>query len=119
MKKLILLCALALLFGGCCNVRISHKGHLDLVTIENSCWTLCKSVPLVSGNPDHPNSWRQSWLHDSATLQDNIKILDRTMTKGGYKDYANLVSFRSEEEILFFLVVRTTFHTSAELINHE
>lgn len=118
-SSLALLVALALLLAGCCNVHVSHKGHVDLVTIENSCWSLLDCVPLVSGNPDHPNSWKQSWFRNTATLQDNVKIVDRTLTQGGYRDYANLVSFRSEEEILFFLVVRTTFHTSAELINHE
>lgn len=119
MKKFFLLLSLGLFFGGCCNVSVSHKGHYDLLLIDNSCWKLLNCVPLISGNPDYPNSWHQSWLTNTATLQDNMKILDRSMTQGGYRDYANLVSFRSEEKILFFLVVRTTYHTSAELINHE
>ncbi|MCQ2367784.1 MAG: hypothetical protein MJ109_02090 [Kiritimatiellae bacterium] len=122
MKRIIslsLLIALAFSLAGCCSVNISHKGNVDLVTIENSCWRLLNFVPLVSGNPDHPNSWKQSWFRNTATLQDNVKIVDRTLTQGGYRDYANLVSFRSEEKILFFIVARTTYHTSAELINHE
>lgn len=118
MRLTLFLFAVALL-GGCCNVRISHKGHLDVVTVENSCWNALSCIPVVSGNPDHPNSYHQSWFRNRATLQDNMKIVDRTLTQGGYRDYANLVSFRSEEDILFFILKRTTYHTSAELLNHE
>lgn len=119
MKKLISLCVLCLVFAGCCNLRVSTKGDLDFVTIENSCWKFCSIVPLVSGSPNYPNTFRHSWLTNTATLKDNIKLLDRTVFENNYAGYKNLISFRSEEEILFFLVVRTTYHTSAELIRNE
>lgn len=115
MKKFFLLLSILLLFCGCCNVRVSHKGDMDFMTIENSCWKIFGAIPLVSGHPEYPNGWHQSWFRNQATLQDNMNLIDREVANGNYASFSNLVSFRSEEEILFFLIVRTTYHTSAEL----
>ena len=126
-KRLIpLVAAVALLAGGCTTVLKSKEfggAKVDggttpvaAVEIENSVWLLFNFIPVASGSPDHPNSYRCKLFRNTVNLQNNMKVLRAEMAREGVAEVTNLTSHYADEKYLFFLLARRACHTSAVLI---
>ena len=127
MKRLIpLAVAVALLASGCTTVLKSKEfGNVKVdggttpvaaVEIENSVWLLFNFIPVASGNPDHPNSYRCKLFRNTVNLPNNMEVLRAEMAREGVSEVVNLTSHYADEKYLFFLLARRACHTSAVLI---
>ena len=127
MKRLILLAAaVALLASGCTTVLKSKEfGNVKVdggttpvaaVEIENSVWLLFNFIPVASGSPDHPNSYRCKLVRNTVNLPNNMEVLRAEMANEGVSEVVNLTSHYADEKYLFFLLARRACHTSAVLI---
>ena len=123
MKRLLLLSLLGALLTGCSSVEICREGDHTLVDIENTGWYLFNVIPLAAGNPTRPNAASCRLFTATCTLENNLKMLDFAM-RDYISDpaelvsarYGEVVSYTSDESVLFFLFKRHRCHTSAELI---
>ena len=127
MKRLIpLVAAVALLASGCTTVLKSKEfGDVKVdggttpvaaVEIENSVWLLFNFIPVASGSPDHPNSYKCKLFRNTVNLPNNMKVLRAEMEREGVAEVTNLTSHYADEKYLFFLLARRACHTSAVLI---
>ena len=127
MKRLIpLAVAAALLASGCTTVLKSKEfGNVKVdggttpvaaVEIENSVWLLFNFIPVASGSPDHPNSYRCKLFRNTVNLPNNMEVLRAEMVSEGVSEVVNLTSHYADEKYLFFLLARRACHTSAVLI---
>ena len=127
MKRLIpLAVAAALLASGCTTVLKSKEfGNVKVdgsttpvaaVEIENSVWLLFNFIPVASGSPDHPNSYRCKLFRNTVNLPNNMEVLRAEMASEGVSEVVNLTSHYADEKYLFFLLARRACHTSAVLI---
>ena len=127
MKRLIpFAVAVALLASGCTTVLKSKEfGNVKVdggttpvaaVEIENSVWLLFNFIPVASGNPDHPNSYRCKLFRNTVNLPNNMEVLRAEMASEGVSEVVNLTSHYADEKYLFFLLARRACHTSAVLI---
>ena len=130
MKRLIpLVLAVALLASGCTTVLKSKEfGGVKVddgttpvaaVEIENSVWLLFNFIPVASGSPDHPNSYKCKLFRNTVNLPNNMKVLRSEMAREGVTKVANLTSHYADEKYLFFLLARRACHTSAVLVKSE
>ena len=117
MKRFAAILACALL-GGCATVTVSHKGA-TMVNIENSGWYLLNFIPIASGNPARPNSCTTRLFSKTATLENNVKMLDNVIRQEGAVAVRDINSFTIDEHILLILLKRHTYHTSAQLLMKE
>lgn len=115
MRSLTLL-ALLFLFAGCANVRFCNEGDHEMCLVENSSWLLLNAFPLVSGDPEQPNKNTCRWFTTTATLENNIKMLESARRSRGASEVRHPVSYTTEEMVLFILFKRYVYHTSAELV---
>ena len=127
MKRLIpFAVAVALLASGCTTVLNSKEfGNVKVdggttpvaaVEIENSVWLLFNFIPVASGSPDHPNSYRCKLFRNTVNLPNNMEVLRAEMASEGVSEVVNLTSHYADEKYLFFLLARRACHTSAVLI---
>ena len=104
------------LFAGCCSYRVSSVGGRTMCDVDNSCLLVFVGLPVFSGDPDHPNEDEGVAFTDTTTLSNNLAIAYRAMARNGATSLHNVTSFRTEEQVFFFLLKRSTLHTSAELV---
>ena len=121
MKKLIpsLLAAallpLAATFSGCASVSVANEGP-NMVVVQNSgCFLFC-CVPLFSGDPAYPNEEVCNWFENTVKLQTNVRLLEEEAYRQNARGYRNIVSHMDDEKILWFILKRKIYRTSAELI---
>ena len=130
MNRLIpLAVAAALLACGCTTVLKSKEfGDVKVdggatpvatVEIENSVWLLLNCIPLASGSPAHPNSYKCRLFRNTVNLPNNMKVLQAELEQEGVTKVANLTSHYTEESYLFFLLARRACHTSAVLVKSD
>ncbi|MBO7482304.1 MAG: hypothetical protein J6U17_00260 [Kiritimatiellae bacterium] len=112
----IALAALAFALGGCASISYSDAGERHMVDIVNTGWYFLNFIPLASGDPDNPNGCSCKLFRQTTSLENNIKMLDRAIEERGAVDVRNVNSNWTDESILFILLKRHTFQTSAQLI---
>lgn len=116
MMKILALSVLAIFLAGCCSMKICDEGGRRMCYIENTGWFLLNSIPIGSGNPKYPNGGYIDWFADSATLENNILVLDNVLKDQNATSVKNLSSYWTEESIFLILLKRHIRHTSAEII---
>ena len=117
MKRIAAIAAMsAALISGCASVRISEQGDRTMVDITNTGWYLLNLIPLASGDPYEPNGCSCMMFRRTVTLENNVKLLEYAVKKTGAKSIDSVVSYTTDESVLFFLFKRHVCHTSAELI---
>ncbi len=109
------LLALLGVVGGCASINMSRVGKV-MVDVENTNWQLFNFIPLASGNTDRPNENDCLFLRDSVTLENNIEMVDYAVQKYGAVGVRDIVSYTTDEYILFILLKHHSMHTSAELV---
>ena len=65
------------------------------------------------------NKISSSFFSETATLENNYKILDDIIKSSGAKSVKSLKSFWNDESILVILMKRHVIHTTAELVIDE
>lgn len=118
MKKALFSLISAALLAGCATIRSSDAGGRQMVDIENTCWMLLYCIPLASGEPNEPNEVLCRAFQNSATLENNMRMLDRARKESGATRVENLAS-RFSDTTYLFLLNRYSCQTSAELVNDE
>lgn len=114
--KYALLFAAFLAISGCATVNYSDAGARTMVDITNSGWYLFNFIPIASGNPDRPNESDCRFFKETATVENNIKMLDFAATERKAKTIKSIKSSWTDESVLIILLKRHAVHTSAELI---
>ena len=89
---------------------------IKTVAIVNTGWLLLKMIPLGSGDPLRPNENTCRFFSKTVTLQNNLAMLEDEMERVGAKRVVNLTSRKTDESILFILLTRRAYHTSAVLL---
>lgn len=89
---------------------------IETVEITNTGWLLFTCIPIASGNVNHPNSVSTKFFSRTVTLDNNIKLLSGEMARVKASKMANLTSRYTDENILFVLLKRRAYHTSAVLL---
>lgn len=115
MKRLITLGLAALFAAGCATVKVDDEGGHRLCEIENNYWSLLGLVPLGSGDPELPNKNLCSFFQNTATVENNLKMLADACRRHHSGDVQNVVSHVVNRNYCFILC-RHTLHTSAELM---
>lgn len=109
------LLAASLFVSGCASVTVCNNGP-DMVSIQNSgCFLFC-AIPLFSGDPDYPNEEVCNWFENTVKLETNIRLLEEEAFKQKARGYRTIVSHQDDEPILWFILKRKIYKTSAELI---
>lgn len=119
--------AMAMLaFAGCATIDRANNYHgmgvdegenaIETVEIENSCWLLFKFIPIASGNPVAPNKYSYKLFQNTATLKNNLEMLEDEMERTNAKRVVNLTSRKTDESIFIILFTRSAYHTSAVLL---
>lgn len=116
MRKLSIYFLAALVLGGCASVEFSNSGGREMVVVSNSSWYLFNLIPIASGNPEKVNRMSCRLFSETATLENNLRILDRIVGETGAKTVKSLKSFWNDESVFIILMKRHVIHTSAELV---
>lgn len=117
MRHALLLLALAsaALLTGCATYSTTSVGGRTTVAVENTGWYLFSFIPLGSGDHDSPNHCSCNIFQNSVTAENNMTILKKAMLAEKAYKAENVVTYWSDERVLFFLLKRYACHTSAEL----
>lgn len=115
MKRILAFLAIAAAACGCATVRYCDRGGKTVVDITNTGWYLLNVIPLASGNPDAPNECSCRLFRQTTTLANNTRLLDFAMTERDAENVKNVISYETDESVLFLLLKRHACHTSAEL----
>lgn len=125
MRRALML-PLALMLAGCMTTQLSETmkdiaadgGERQMMTVEvrNTGWFLFDCIPLVCGDPDHPDSFSSRFFTDTLTLRSNIAVLGDIIKKNDGYRIGSLTSHEEGEGFLVFIVTRQSFHTSATLM---
>jgi len=101
---------------GCCHSRVSTCGDRIMCDVENSCLLVFDYIPICSGDPDNPSEC--IGFEDTTTLSNNLCMINRELVRQHADAIRELTSFRTEEQVFFFLLKRSTLHSSAELVRN-
>ena len=117
MKSLLLSLAMisAVLLTGCATYSTTSAGGRTTVAIENTGWFLFDFIPLGSGDHESPNRCTCNIFQNSVSVGSNMTILKKAMLAEKAYKAENVVTYWSDERVLFFLLKRYACHTSAEL----
>jgi hypothetical protein len=113
--KLFFITVLSLSFTGCASVKISNVGGKCVAVTENTGWYLFNFIPIASGNPDRPNEFGCKLFKETATVENNAKMLDFAATERKAKSIKSIKSSWTDESVFIILFKRHVIHTSAEL----
>ena len=114
--RFALLFAAFLALSGCASVDYSDAGGRTMVDITNSGWYLFNFIPIASGNPDRPNESDCRFFKETATVENNAKMLDFAATERKAKSIKSIKSSWTDESVFIILLKRHVIHTSAELV---
>lgn len=118
MRK-ILAVLMGLVLSGCATIEYSQAGDHTMVVVSNSSWYFLNLIPIASGNPEKVNQVSTKLFCETATLENNLKILDHISEKYGVKTIKSLKSFWNDESVFIIFMKRHVIHTSAELVLDE
>ena len=115
LAPLLILCGCAAIETATCFPKEDAGLQRPLASIvaENTGYYLFGMLPLLSGDPEHPNKAR-SVFGESATLENNVLMMDRVAKPLGGTTYA-----QAESEITWtgsfslWIVWKKTVHTRA------
>ena len=113
-----------LLLTGCATVNRCELGarcydsagreSLSSVEISNTCWHFLM-LPIASGDPSYPNEISSIWFRDTATIENQLKMLENAAKASGASGVSEVVTLTTDEDV-FLLLYREKIHTSAVLL---
>jgi len=111
----VFLTVLTLFLAGCATVKVASENGRTMVDAENSSWRLLWCLPIGGGDCKDPNDDFCVWFRDTATLKNNMRLLDYARERKGARAVKDVQSYLTDDNYLIFLR-RTAIHTSAELV---
>jgi len=109
------LVALSLFLSGCATVKVASEDGRTMADAENSSWRIFWWLPLGGGDCEDPNDDFCVWFRNTATLKNNMKLLDYAREKKGARAVKDVQSYYTDEYYLFILR-RSALHSSCELV---
>ena len=89
---------------------------LATVEVSNASLLFLSFLPIASGDPSAPNSGGVLWFEDSATVANQLKMLEDESARIGATRAVDVTTLRTDESLFFFLLQREKIHTSAVLV---
>jgi len=111
-----LLAAACAFTTGCTSVGVTTNCGPEMVVIQNSGCFLFSAIPLFSGDPNYPNEEVCNWFENTVKLETNVRLLEEEAYKQHARGYRNITSHLDEEKLLWFILKRKIYRTSAEFI---
>lgn len=122
----LLLSLAAVVVTGCATVsRVPCEGSVcaedgltpvETVEISNTCWFFLACLPIAGGDVDDPNGWTCSPFSDTATLENQMKMLQAEAERVGAKKAVDVTTLTTDEDVFLFVFLRDKIHTSALLL---
>ena len=119
-------CLAALALCGCTSVKRITDFHgvkvengqepVEVVDIYNSNWLLLSLLPIASGDPDNPDGWTTCFFRNTATVENQVRMLEAEAKRAGAKRAANVMTTSTDEAAFLILLLREKYHTSAVLV---
>ena len=89
---------------------------VETVEISNTCWLFLACLPIASGDVENPDGWTCSMFSDTATLENQMKMLQAEADRVGAKKAVNVTTLTTDEDFFLFVFLRDKIHTSALLL---
>ena len=89
---------------------------VEVVDIYNSNWLLLSLLPIASGDPDNPDGWTTCFFRNTATVENQVRMLEAEVKRAGAKRAVNVMTTSTDEAALLILLLREKYHTSAVLV---
>ena len=120
------LAGLALALCGCSSVKrlTDFRGvkvedglsPIETVDIYNTNWLLLSLLPIASGDPDNPDGWTTCFFRNTATVENQIKMLEDEAKRVGAGRAVNVSTTTTDEAVFLLLFLREKYHTTAVLV---
>jgi len=101
--------------SGCASVDVNAQGANTVVVQNSGLYVFCV-VPIFSGDPDYPNESVCNWFENTVKLETNMRLLNEEAEKQGAREIRNVVSHKDDDVIVWLLLKRKIYRTSAELV---
>ena len=122
----IVLAALAVALGGCSatmthlpkpqGMKAAGVEPLEAVEVSNANLLLLSFIPIASGDPDAPNAGAFRWFTDTLSVANQVRMLEAEAARVGATRAVEVATLKTDESLLFFLLLREKMHTSAILV---
>ena len=89
---------------------------IEVVDVYNTNWLFLSLLPIASGDPDNPDGWTTCFFRDTATVANQIKMLEDEAKRVGASRAVNVTTTTTDEEAFLILFLREKYHTSAVLV---
>jgi len=89
---------------------------VEYVDIQNTSWKLLCFIPLFSGDIREPNEVTACWFEDTASLENQMRMLDDEVKRTGATQAIDVTSREDDDFTFFILLKRYCYHTSATLV---
>lgn len=118
----------ALVMTGCSSVRVHSDFRgvkieegltpIEVVDVYNSNWLFLSlaCLPIASGDPDNPDGWTTKLFRDTATVENQLKMLEAEARRVGAAKAVNVTTVSTDESGYWILFLREKYHTSAVLV---
>ena len=120
------LAGLALALCGCSSVKrmTDFRGvkvedglePIEVVDIYNTNWLFLSLLPIASGDPDNPDGWTTCFFRNTATVENQIRMLEDEARRVGARCAVNVSTTSTDETAALILFLREKYHTSAVLV---
>ena len=89
---------------------------IEVVDVYNTNWLLLSLLPIASGDPENPDGWTTCFFRNTATVENQIRMLEDEAKRVGASRAVNVSTTSTDEAALLILFLREKYHTSAVLV---
>lgn len=94
----------------------SDATPVEAVQVMNTNWLLLSFLPIASGDPEDPNRVTCRWFRNTATLQNQMNMLEAEARRVGADKALDVTTAYSDEDVFLLLFRREKILTSAILV---
>ena len=89
---------------------------IEVVDVYNTNWLLLSLLPIASGDPVNPDGWTTCFFRNTATVENQIRMLEDEAKRVGASRAVNVSTTSTDEAAALILFLREKYHTSAVLV---
>lgn len=91
---------------------------IEVVDVYNTNWLFLSLdwLPIASGDPDNPDGWTTCFFRDTATIENQMKMLENEAKRVGASRAVNVATISTDEAAFLILFLREKYHTTAVLV---
>ena len=89
---------------------------IEAIEVSNANLLLLSFIPIASGDPDAPNAGAFRWFTDTLSVANQVQMLEAEAARVGATRAVEVATLKTDESLLFFLLLREKMHTSAILV---